>query len=191
MVREDYQLARTLLESAVTEDPEVPGYHYIHALALRRLGDERGAEQAYRHALTLQDKMFMVFNDLGVLLAQFQQWDEAITLLEQAVSLNSTAADVVCNLGCVYAAAGERDRAIATLERALVLNPIHPLAASQLGALLISKEPLKARIYLARAARFTPDHLTALMAEREASKIGNGSLRCDMDEIFVGGRKSA
>jgi Tfp pilus assembly protein PilF len=179
MVRQDFELARALLESAVTQDPDIPGYHYIYALALQRCGNPKDAVRAYRRALALQAEMFLLFNDLGILLAQSGQLDEAITLLERAVSLNPTAADTVCNLGCVYAAAGERDLAMATLEQALDLNPIHPRAASQLGALLAPREPQRAKAYLSRAARFTPDRLTALMAEREARKIENNMLRRD------------
>lgn len=179
MVRRDFELARALLESSVTQDPDVPGYHYIYALALQRCGRPTDAVRAYRRALALQTEMFLLFNDLGILLAQFGQLDEAIPLLERAVALNPTAADIVCNLGCVYAAAGEHELAMATLEQALSLNPIHPRVASQLGALLARREPQRARAYLSRAARFTPDRLMALMAEREARKIENDTLRRD------------
>jgi Tfp pilus assembly protein PilF len=170
MVRNEFARASELLAEAARMDPEIPGYHYIHALALRRMGDLSGAERAYRRALQLQDRMFMIYNDIGTLLASMPgRLDEAAEMLEQAHMLNPTSANVACSLGCVCVACNRPDRARTLLEQALQANPLLAQAAAQLA--MLEDDPDRKHDYLARAAHFTPEPLTQRMIERELRRL--------------------
>jgi tetratricopeptide (TPR) repeat protein len=78
-------------------------------------------------------------NNLGLLLSQIGQKDEAIVHLHRAVELHPDSAETHNNLGRVLVEKGELDGAIAHLERALAIEPNFVEAHFNLGNALLQK----------------------------------------------------
>jgi predicted O-linked N-acetylglucosamine transferase (SPINDLY family) len=117
---------------------------------------------AYRHAITLQDDLAEVHNNLGNALWARGRVDEAIAALRRAIALKPGAPQPHNNLGAVLNGAGRLDEAIAAYRRAIALEPAYPSAYNNLGSALWNAGRLdEARTALERAIALRPNYADA------------------------------
>jgi tetratricopeptide (TPR) repeat protein len=158
------QWLATGVEAAVTEPSEL-----IDAEVALRLGEVEEAEQIYRAHIEPGDpSRAAAIAGLGQIAFRAERWEEAIALLEQALTLRNRSALVdagaVDTLGRAYAMTGAREAAIALFERAVaealeVEAPVEQLRFSVLlaNALIDASDFGRAEAVLASVIRLTED----------------------------------
>ena len=92
------------------------------ARAAKRLGKTDDMIHCYRSALAIDPNQTEVWNNLGIMLLDKKQFNEALTCCREAVTRNPTAI-TFNNLGAVLLRMGKPDEAIGIFERATQLNP--------------------------------------------------------------------
>lgn len=103
------------------------------------------------------------FRLLGVLLAQVGRGDEALALLNVALTIAPQNAETLDNLGVVLLEQGRLDEAIVALRRAATLAPQNFSACNNLGiALRRAKKGPEALTAFCAALRLAPRHIGAL-----------------------------
>jgi Flp pilus assembly protein TadD len=116
-----------------------------------------------RHMEKIAPDAPAVQNQLGVLLAERSEYDEALGHLRRATVLVPEYGVAHYNLGFVLAQLGSIRESIPHLQKAAKLLPDDPDAASVLGTSLYRAGRLdEAEAELRRALRLDPDHLQAL-----------------------------
>ncbi len=121
--QKDYDSAIRWLQQAVRFNPRYEYAHYKLGGIYRLQGEINQAMESYRKAMHVAD----AHNDLGKLLAERQQYDEALAEFRQAVALNSKLAEAYSNLAWYTVEANRRDEdslraATEAAQRALQLN---------------------------------------------------------------------
>jgi tetratricopeptide (TPR) repeat protein len=97
-----------------------------------------------------------IFVAEAILAVAERRWEQALTLLREALTLDPTNADAHYYVGAVEIARGRLDAAIAALERARALAPGELAVALQLGLAYVAQqrwelaEPLLAEVFRAR-----------------------------------------
>jgi predicted TPR repeat methyltransferase len=128
------QLYRAVLELV----PEhVDALHFLGVLAHQRGQSERGIA-LIRRALAGAPGSAGMYNNLGNILYEADQFDEAASAYEQALLL-SPEAGTFNNLGAARRAQRRLDDASAAYRAALALDPKHALTHQNLGNLLASR----------------------------------------------------
>jgi len=84
-------------------------------------GDYRAAEEAYRAALAVDDRLAAGYGGLGSLYVAMARPDDAVAMYRRAIALTPETAEWWRNLGVVQANQGELAAAAAALERAVAL----------------------------------------------------------------------
>lgn len=127
--------ARRLLERARQRAPDYAGTYVVLAEAEFRRAmagwvEDAGAgfdraEQAARHALTLDDPGYnaRAHGQLGLIYVTRRQFDQALAEADQAIALNPSDAFAIDARGDILLWLGRLDEAIATLQTALALDP--------------------------------------------------------------------
>ena len=92
------------------------------ARAAKRLGKTDDMIHCYRCALAIDPNQTEVWNNLGIMLLDKKQFNEALTCCREAVARNPTAI-TFNNLGAVLLRMRKPDEAIGIFERATELNP--------------------------------------------------------------------
>jgi tetratricopeptide (TPR) repeat protein len=96
-------------------------------------------------------------------LAEYRQFERALTLAQLAAQLAPNDAQVLALLGGLYLQSGETDEALTLLTRANSLSPEEPRILFALGsAYLQQQDYLQATTYLERGLRREPDNANAL-----------------------------
>ncbi len=124
--REDWEIALSLHLALLESEPEncLAIYHlgYIHG----KLGDRRQETRLYEKAigcgLDTDDRLY--FN-LGMAYGEMNQFDEALSAFERAVSVNDRNAENYFGLGLIATWAAQVHRAEAALVQAVDLDPRH------------------------------------------------------------------
>jgi Flp pilus assembly protein TadD len=110
---------------------------YARAISLERLGRWDGAEADFRRALELNPEEPQIMNYLGYSLVEKQiKLDEALDLIERAVTAQPDSGYIVDSLGWVLYRLGRYDEAIVHMERAAELMPVDPVVNDHLGDVL-------------------------------------------------------
>jgi tetratricopeptide (TPR) repeat protein len=131
---------------------------YDTAVALHRLGQLRGAAQAYRTLLQAYPDHIGALHYLGVIAAQQGELDEAIRLIRRAIELDSNSAAAHNDLGVALAAHGRLEDAIAQYEQAVAIDANHIEAHNNLGvALLAAHRPEQAVAHFEGALAIRPE----------------------------------
>lgn len=132
------------------------------ALQYHQAGNLQPAEQLYRQILQVDPRNADALHLLGELAYRAGQHDQAIDLMNQAISLNPNVFAFHCNLGVVYQAVGRLDEAANHLQRALHLTPNSPEAYNNLGVVLKDqKRYTDAEECFRRALTLRPDYADA------------------------------
>lgn len=139
--------------------PERWALFYFRGIANERSGDWSEAEADFLKALELQPEHPYVLNYLAYSwIEQGHNFDRALEMLEQAVSLRPSDGFIVDSLGWVYFRLGKYHLAVEQLERANELLPTDPVLNDHLGdAYWRVGRHDEARYQWRRALQFSPE----------------------------------
>ena len=108
--------------------------YYARAICHERNDDWPRAEADFRKALELNPGQPQVLNYLGYSMVEMQiNLDEALDMIEQAVSASPDSGYIVDSLGWVLYRLGRYDEAVEHMERAVELMPVDPVVNDHLG----------------------------------------------------------
>lgn len=126
--------------SAEQPEPALPALDAPAAFALGVAQQSAARTQlamaSFRHALALQPDMAEAWSNLGMLLEDVQQWDEAESCYQQALQHAPDLFAACMNLATLQAQRLQFAQAEASYQRAIQLRPQDPSVWSNLGAML-------------------------------------------------------
>src|SRR5438128_543755 len=135
----------------------------------------------YTATLAKNPSCWMAHYNLGIVLRDQGETDQAITHYRQAVALRPDYAEAHYNLGRALVEKGEVDDAIAHYERALTINPADADAHANLGSAFLAKDRIQDAIAQYRdALAIAPDNVAAknnlawLLATSADASLRNG-----------------
>ena len=132
------------------------------AISLHRQGELAQAAQLYRQILDDSPDTVPALTNLGSILRQAGQLDEAIVLLQRAVALPDANEHAAYNLGNALRAAGRHQESVAAFRQAIDMKPEWAMAHCNLGvALADAGDQEGAEAALRRALMLEPDHALA------------------------------
>ncbi|MEM8872194.1 MAG: tetratricopeptide repeat protein, partial [Pseudomonadota bacterium] len=110
---------------------------YVRGIAHERTDQWPKAEADFRKALELNPDQPHVLNYLGYSMVELQQnLDEALDMIERAVSQRPDDGYITDSLGWVLYRLGRYEEAVAPMERAVELLPVDPILNDHLGDVL-------------------------------------------------------
>jgi len=128
-----------LLDKAVKNLPNTPDLVYDYALAAERVQKFDVMESELRRAIAVKPDFAAAYNALGYSLADRNiRLDEAISLIEKALSISPNDHYMLDSLGWAHYRKGNLDEAINYLQQAYSINP-DPEIAAHLGEVLWHK----------------------------------------------------
>ena len=128
-----------LLENAVKNLPNTPELVYDYALAAERVQKPEIMEAELRKAIAAKPDFAAAYNALGYSYADRNiKLDEAVKLIEKALSLSPNDHYMLDSLGWAHYRKGNLDKAIVYLQQAYKVNP-DPEIAAHLGEVLWKK----------------------------------------------------
>ncbi|MGB1871544.1 MAG: tetratricopeptide repeat protein [Candidatus Puniceispirillaceae bacterium] len=131
---EQFQQSRDAYRSALALGNDSGGLHRSLGVSLERLGDARAAETHLLRAIEIDPSDAFALNYLGYWWAdEGRNLDEAIAMIERAVSQRPDSGFFVDSLGWVHFRLGDPVTAVDYLERATELEPSDSEITSHLG----------------------------------------------------------
>ena len=131
-------------------------------LTRQQLGHWQNSETLFRHAVRVTENNYVAYDNLGTVLGEKGQLDEAICQFQEAVRLKPDHANARCNLAIALDKKGETDEAIRQFQQALRLQPDHANAHCNLGSALEKKGEMdEAMRQFQETIRLQPDHADA------------------------------
>ena len=110
------------------------GLHRSLGVSLERLGETQAAETHLLHAIEIDPSDAYALNYLGYWWAdEGRKLNQAIAMIERAVSHRPSSGFFVDSLGWVHYKLGDPERAVGYLERATALQPSDPEITGHLG----------------------------------------------------------
>ena len=137
--------------------------YYVRGISNERLKNWPRAEADFRQSLDLRPGQPQVLNYLGYsLVERREKLDEALKMIEQAVSVRPDSGYIVDSLGWVYYRLGRFDEAVAPMEMAVELMATDPIVNDHLGDVywMVGRE-YEARFQWRRALSFGPEEAEA------------------------------
>jgi tetratricopeptide (TPR) repeat protein len=132
------------------------------ALTRQQLGYWKDSETLFRHAVEVTENNYVAYDNLGTVLGQRGQMDEAIGQFQEAIRLKPDHANAHCNLGIALEKTGQTDEAIRQFQEAIRLKPDHANAHSNLGLALEKKGQMdEALRQFQETIRLEPRHADA------------------------------
>ena len=133
--------------------------HYSRGIAYEQLGDWINAEKDFRRALEIKPNQPYVLNYLGYSLVEKKlKLDEALSLIEKAVSLRPESGYIVDSFGWVLFRLSRFVEAVPHLEKAAKLMPVDPIINDHLGDVYWAVgRKREARFQWKRALSFDPE----------------------------------
>ena len=147
------------LDRMTPNDPRLWFVHYMRAVASHQLDDWPEAEADFRQALVFNPGQPQVLNYLGYsLVERGEKLEEALAMIESAVSEQPENGAIVDSLGWALFVLGRVEEAVAPMERAVELEPLDPIINDHLGDVYWTVgRYLEARFQWNRALSFDPD----------------------------------
>ncbi len=109
---------------------------FCAGLTWRQLGYWRNSETLYRHAIAVTKNNYIACNNLGIVLMEQGQIDEAIRQYREAIRVNPDFAYAHNNLGRALDKSGQTSEAIRQFQEAIRLAPDDIQARNNLGVAL-------------------------------------------------------
>ena len=133
--------------------------YYSRGIAYEQLGDWINAEKDFRRALEIKPDQPYVLNYLGYSLVEKQlKLEEALSLIEKAVSLRPDSGYIVDSFGWVLFRLSRFVEAVPHLEKAAKLMPVDPIVNDHLGDVYWAVgRKREARFQWNRALSFDPE----------------------------------
>ncbi|MDG1737119.1 MAG: tetratricopeptide repeat protein [Paracoccaceae bacterium] len=147
------------LESGIKNGYQDWYVYYVRGISYERLGEWDRAEADFRKSLELQPAHPQVLNYLGYsLMERRENLDEALDMIEEAVSLRPDSGYIVDSLGWVYYRLGRFEDAVVPMELAVELLATDPIVNDHLGDVYwkVGRD-YEARFQWQRALSFDPE----------------------------------
>lgn len=163
---------------AIAADPNLGAAFNLRGLIYASLGDERLAEESFRHALQLDARDADAMQNYGWYLCQKQRFGEADVLFRQALAVPQyrDSPRTLLTQGVCQARAGDWPQAEATLTKSYEIDPANPVTAVNLAEVLFHRgEYERARFYI-RRVNGNPNvsnAQTLWLAARIEKRLGN------------------
>jgi type IV pilus assembly protein PilF len=163
---------------AIAADPNSASAFNLRGLIYASLGDDRLAEESFRHALKLDARDADTMQNFGWYLCQQKRFDEADALFTQALAMPQyrDSPRTLLTQGVCFARAGKWENAERALQRSYELDPANPATAVNLTEVLFHRGELeRARFYIRRVngrAEFV-NAQTLWLAARIEHRLGN------------------
>lgn len=152
------QQAMVLLTEALTTSPRDLDLLYTRAMLAEQLDDLELLEKDLRFLISIKPDHAEALNALGYTLAdRTDRWDEALPLVEKALSLAPENPAVIDSLGWIYFRTGDFERAMPLLKQAFEIMPDHEIAAHYGELLWITGNKEEARAVWQQGLDNTPD----------------------------------
>ena len=131
-------------------------------LTWRQTAEYRDLNALYTATLKKNPGCWMAHYNLGIVLSEQGETDQAIDHYRQAVTLRSDYAEAHYNLGRLLVEQGRLDEAIAHYEKAVEINPADPEAQNNLGVTLFGIGRVDEAIaHYRKALEIQPDYIEA------------------------------
>lgn len=170
--------ARAAYASAIEllPNPDIPAawrLYYARAIVEQRADDWPAAEADFRQALKLNPAQADVLNYLGYsLVERGEKLDEALGMIETAVTAKPDSGAIADSLGWVYYQLGRYEDAEQAMEIAVKLLPVDPILSDHYGDVLwMVNRKREARFQWRRALSYGPEEADA---ERIRAKLAQG-----------------
>ena len=152
---------------------------YARGITHERLEEWDEAESDFRNALTIEPDQANVLNYLGYsLIDRGEKLEEAMTMIEKAVSLQPESGYIVDSLAWGLFKLGKYETAIPHIEKAAELMPVDPIVTDHLGDLYWAVgRHLEAKFQWRRALSFNPEL-------KDANRIKE-KLRVGLDRVLI------
>jgi type IV pilus assembly protein PilF len=163
---------------AIVAEPTLGEAFNLRGLIYANLGEERLAEDSFRHALQLNAHDADTMQNFGYYLCQKKRYAEATTLFDQALAEPQyrDSSRTLLTKGVCQAFAGNLLESEATLTRAYELDPANPSTAVNLSEVLFRRgEYERARFYVRRVNNVPAlqGAQTLWLAARIEQRLGN------------------
>ena len=150
--------AMILLSQALTVAPQDYDLLYTRAMLAEQLDNLELLEQDLRFLISLKPDHAEALNALGYTLAdRTDRWDEALPLVEKALSLSPNNPAIIDSLGWIYFRSGDFDRALPLLKQAFEILVDHEIAAHYGEILWITGDKVQARAVWQQGLNNKPD----------------------------------
>jgi tetratricopeptide (TPR) repeat protein len=134
----------------------------LAVLTWKQAGIYRGLETLWSDTVEKNPESWMAHNNLGMVLHQKGQQDEAIAHFQKALELDPNKFEIQNNLGQTLSVSGRLREAFPHLEKALEINPNYAEAHYNLGnALLRTGRVAEAIVQLLQALEIDPNYVPA------------------------------
>jgi len=152
---------------------------YARGITHERLEEWDKAESDFRNALRIKPDQANVLNYLGYsLIDRGEKLEEAMTMIEKAVSLQPESGYIVDSLAWGLFKLGKYETAIPHIEKAAELMPVDPIVTDHLGDLYWAVgRQLEAKFQWRRALSFDPEL-------KDANRIRE-KLRVGLDRVLI------
>jgi len=163
---------------AIAADPNMVAAFNLRGLIYANLGDERLAEESFRHALQLNARDADTMQNYGWYLCQQKRYPEADSMFRQALAVPQYR-DVPRTLltqGVCLARAGELGQAEGTLIKSYELDPTNPATAINLSEVLFRRGDFERARFYVRRVNINPNlsnAQTLWLAARIEQRLGN------------------
>jgi len=174
------EMALRDFDRGVQLNPNLPKAYINRGQLARTLGQRDQARADFRQAIRVQELLAeatpgsdrpsaIPYNNLGTLMMQEQEWEEARRLLEQATALEPRSAEAWNNLGLVLGHLGKPRLALDNFNAAVNLEPQNPVYLTNRGLQYLQQGMLdRALADFDRAIRLDPQHTAAYVGRAEA-----------------------
>ncbi len=134
----------------------------LWALTWRQATMYGDIERLWRTTLARNPECWMAHTNLGIVLLEKGQVDEAIVHYRTALQMQPNSWDDEYNLGTALLSKGEVDEAIVHCEKAVTIQPNDPDAQVSLGSALLEKKRIdEAIMHYQKALAIRPDYVLA------------------------------
>ncbi len=147
------EIALDELKQVIATDPSFGDAYNLRGLIYMRLGDNREAEQSFRHAVALNPRDADALHNYGWMQCQLGRFSEANKSFEQAMSnpLYGGRSKTLMAMGLCQARAGRTEEAESLLARSYELDAGNPITGYNLARILYTKGDYKrAQFYIRR-----------------------------------------
>ena len=118
----------------------------LRAFQLLNQGKAQEAAEIYERLIREHTSNHKTYGNLAAIYAMQRQWKQAITLLQQALTLKADYPEALNNLGAAYREQGDLDAALSFYQRALEIRPAYADAYNNMGVVLREQGQLEGAI---------------------------------------------
>ena len=174
---EEYENARDAFLAFLTLKPNhITALNYVGYI-FEKLSNYAAAAEYYERVLDISTDNLYALNHLGLAYKQLQHFNEGITVLRKALSLDPRCERPECEnlhnyLGLIYLEQGQIGEAIAEFRESIRLFPTHIWARQQLASLYENQQRyFEAQLQYQQLLEVEPDNLLAITRLQALSQL--------------------